>query len=211
MAEEQIYNLESSGSDEFVELGQNVEAHKSPFTDGDVSLSGMVSSVLKPQDDKARERIENELKKRQQRLEKRKNHNTPDWKKIIIPVLALIIIAGGVYMLYAERNRLAGWVSSIKTVRVNKNVEILESNQLVFADTFRLKLKTTPVADKATLILSGKRTEEVAGKIVSVDDRSLNWEFIAGKLARGSYSYKAFVKNTKNNQIKEIRGVFEVK
>ena len=70
MAEEQLQNPEENSA-EVVEADSGVEqAQKPPFAEGDVSLSGMVSSVLNPLDDKERQRVEREIKKRQERLEK---------------------------------------------------------------------------------------------------------------------------------------------
>ncbi|GBR76639.1 hypothetical protein NO2_1159 [Candidatus Termititenax persephonae] len=219
MAEEQVYNSENSGgsgADEFVEIGQSVERiHKPPFAEDAVSLSGMVSSVLKPQDDKEREKIEREYKKRQEKLEKqerRKNMSQPfKPEKIFLPLLILAVAALG-YGGYVSIPKIGEWFTAWRQTQAVRRFEIWDVRELVFADTFRLKLKTAPRADKTTLIISSeKRTESIAGKIVADDEKSLTWEFMVSRLRPGSYRYKAFVKNTKNNQWKEIRGVFTVK
>ena len=186
--------------------------HKTPFADAEAALSGMVSSVLKPQDEKEREKIEREFKKRQERLEQRKNGAGFAWKTL----LAWLLVFGAVVLLwFAVQPLKAVAVKSWQKIiyaRPPKNLAVLKHDQLVFEDTFRFKARTNLLADKATLIISrGSKHESLAGKIVSLDDRTLVWEFLASRLAKGSYTYKAYLKNTASSQLKEIHGVFEVK
>jgi hypothetical protein len=185
----------------------------SPFADGEASLSGMVSSVLKPQDEKEREKIERELKRRQERLERQKNGSGFTWKTLLA---WLLIILAAVLIWWTATHPLKdvaikSW-QKIVYARPPKNLAVLKHDQLVFEDTFRFKVRTNLLADKATLIISrGSKHENITGKIVSRDDRTLVWEFLASRLAKGSYKYKAYLKNTAGAQLKEIHGVFEVK
>ncbi|GBR73666.1 hypothetical protein NO1_1001 [Candidatus Termititenax aidoneus] len=183
-----------------------------PFTDGEISLSGMVSSVLKPQDEKEREKIEREFKKRQERLERQKSGAGFAWKTLLawlLIILAAALIWAAVRPL--KDAALKSW-QKIVYARPPKNLAVLKHDQLVFEDTFRFKVRTNLLADKATLIISrGAKHENISGKIVSRDDRTLVWEFLASRLAKGSYNYKAYLKNTASAQLKEIHGVFEVK
>ncbi|MDR2429017.1 MAG: hypothetical protein LBD62_04350 [Candidatus Margulisbacteria bacterium] len=191
---------------------EELEEHKSPFADGEAALSGMVSSVLRPQDEKEREKIEKEFKKRQKRLEQRKNGAGFAWKTLLA---WLLILVAALLIWFAVQPLKTAVVKSWQKIiyaRPPKNLAVLKHDQLVFEDTFRFKARTNLLADKATLIISrGSKHESIAGKIVSRDDRTLVWEFLAGRLAKGSYTYKAYLKNTASSQLKEIHGVFEVK
>jgi hypothetical protein len=193
-------------------LAEELEEHKSPFVAGEAALSGMVSSVLKPQDEKERKKIERELKKRQKRLERQKNgagfsgKTLLAWLLIVLAVVLIWIAAQPLKDLAVK-----SW-QKIVYARPPKNLAALKHDQLVFEDTFRFKVKTNLLVDKATLIISGgSKHENIAGKIVFRDDRTLVWEFLASRLAKGSYKYKVYLKNTASAQLKEIHGGFEVK
>ncbi|MDR1452790.1 MAG: hypothetical protein LBJ25_02295 [Candidatus Margulisbacteria bacterium] len=205
MAEEELENKTGTPSEEPKE-------HNSPFAEDEASLSGMVSSVLKPQDEKEREKIEREFKKRQERLERQKNGAGFAWKTLLA---WLLIVAAAALIWFAVQPFKTAAVKSWQKIiyaRPSKNLAVLKHDQLVFEDTFRFKASTNLLADKATLIISrGSKHESIAGKIVSRDDRTLVWEFLASRLAKGNYTYKAYFKNTADAQLKEIHGVFEVK
>ncbi|MDR1114503.1 MAG: hypothetical protein LBL50_05375 [Candidatus Margulisbacteria bacterium] len=185
---------------------------KPPFTAEEAVLSGMVSSVLKPQDEKEREKIEHEFKRRQEQLERQKNGAGFAWKTLLAWLL-IILAAALIWTAVRPLKTVAvGYWQKIIYARPPKNLAVLKHDQLVFEDTFRFKVTTNLLADKATLIISrGSKHENVAGKIVSRDERTLVWEFLASRLAKGSYNYKAYLKNTASAQLKEIHGVFEVK
>jgi hypothetical protein len=216
MAEE-LENNADAQPEETAELDaapptEESKEHKLPFAAEEAPLSGMVSSVLKPQDEKEREKIEREFKKRQEKLERQKNGAGFGWGTILA---WLLIIAAAALLWFAVQPFKDAAVKSWQKIiyaRPPKNLAVLKYDQLVFEDTFRFKVKTNLLADKATLIVSrGAKHESLAGKIVSRDDRTLVWEFLAGRLAKGSYNYKAYLKNTASSQLKEIHGVFEVK
>jgi hypothetical protein len=176
----------------------------------------MVSSVLKPQDEKEREKIEREFKKRQDKLEKQKNSRP--LKKILIWLCVLALVLGGLAVAVKAPGRLKKVYRAVAAknlagkLRKARGVEVWGDTQLIFEDSFRLKLKSNLRADKATLLLlDGTQTRRIAGLIVARDEQSLTWEFLADRLAKNKYTYKAFVKNNASGQFKELRGGFELK
>jgi len=194
-------------------------APKTPFAQGDVSLSGMVSSVLKPQDERERERIEREIKKRQEKIEKQKKDSSGNFKKILLGLLIIIVLGGGLAAVWKLSGKLPvkkiyNTVTAklnIKTKKAGK-LEVWDSTQVVFADTFRLKLKSSKGADRATLVLTqGTQTKNISGYIVGQDEKSLTWEFLVNRLAKGQYTYKVFVKDSGRNELKELKNSFELK
>ncbi|MDR2431998.1 MAG: hypothetical protein LBD99_07100 [Candidatus Margulisbacteria bacterium] len=196
------------------EISASAEQSKAPFAEN--ALSGMVSSVLKPQDEKEREKIEKELKKRQDKLEKQKNSGL--FKKILIGLCVIALVLGGLTIAVKAPSRLRKVYRVVaaknlaKKLRKAQGVEVWGDTQLIFADSFRLKLKSNLRADKATLILSGgAQPRNIAGRIVAKDAQSLTWEFLTDPLAKNKYTYKAFVKNSASGQFKELRGSFELK
>ncbi|MDR1997147.1 MAG: hypothetical protein LBQ83_02340 [Candidatus Margulisbacteria bacterium] len=190
---------------------------KTPFAQGDVALSGMVSSVLRPQDERERERIEREVKRRQERLERQKNAKSSAYRKLLLWLLILALILGGASLAVKAPRQIKKIYRAVtaktfaKKLKKARGLEVWGSNQLVFEDTFRLKLKSNPAADKTTLIIAGGVRRTIPGRLAAKDDQSLTWEFISDDLPGGRYTYKAFVKSTAANQLKELRGGFEIK
>lgn len=196
------------------------EAAKTPFAETPASLSGMVSSVLNPQDDRTRRKIEREIKKRQEKLENPKFSKFRLLKKTALVLLVLLLLFGAVAVVRQNKNnstvrrvyQLAKNNRLTRKFSPANNLRIWGSSQVTFENTFRVKIKSTTAADKATLIVSdGAKNWTVSGEIISRDEKSFTWDFMLGNLKKDSYTYKIFVKNSRTNQLKESRGEFELK
>ena len=203
---------------EDTEISENSETAepKTPFAKEGASLSGMVASVLKPQDEKERQKIEREFKKRQEKIEKQKGNNPIDFEKILIMVIIFVMILGVLITVLSPIGKKTYRAIAEKkwTIKLpgNEKLKIWDDTQVIYENTFRLTLKSNTGADKATLVLTnGAKSNNISGRILAQDTQGLTWEFYVNDLAKGKYTYKAFIKNSKRDELKELRGTFELK
>lgn len=130
--------------------------------------------------------------------------NTELFKKITVGVVSLIILIFLVVGINAIRNKAA---LNRKMAKLSQ-VSILAEDKVVFEDSFRLTIKTSPLVDLTVMLLKNKRYE---GKLVAENGEGVKyWEFTVMKLRPGSYDYKCFAKNTETDKYVQISGKFKV-
>ena len=188
-------------------------SEKTPFAKDEAILSGMVSSVLKPQNDKEREKIERQIKKRQEKLQG--SGKRFSFTKFIGQILLVLILAGAGWFVYENPDivKKLKRVNNKITQKITPSLNVWDIKPVVFKNTFRLKAKSSLGADRATLIIrdDGDKTQQIAGLIALEDEKSLTWEFFSGNLEKNKYTYKLFVRNSDSGELKELRGSFEIK
>ncbi len=177
---------------------------------GNGDISGLKSSVLKEQSAKEKDDIEKALKKQAQKNNKSDQHAKKlPLKQILAVILVLILLVIG-YKNIGNFKKLLSFIPKTQPA-----VAILEQDTFVYANDFRLKIKTSSSTDKTTLqIISNNQViQQINGKIISTDkDGSLYWELPTTGLKKGDYSYKCYAKNTKQaDSLTIVKGVFAIK
>lgn len=175
---------------------------------GNGDISGLKSSVLKEQNSKEKIELEKALQKHQQKSKGDQPAKPLPLKQILIAVLVLVLLI----IIYMSAGKIKKMFVLPQKQAI---VAILEQDTFVYDHDFRLKIKTSATADKATLqvINNNQIIQQIPGKIISTEkDGSIYWELATTGLKKGEYIYKCYAKNSKKaDSLTLVKGIFVIK